>query len=134
LFAPSDAAVQSVRAWLEASGIDANRISQSVNRQWIQFDAKVHEVEDLLKTEYHSWQHKVSGVVSPACTEYHVPAHVQEHIDYVTPGLRLMAGGKVSTGKEKNEKRGFRIKNEKFSGPVMGIVKHPILEVECRLG
>jgi len=67
IFAPAEAAVQSVRAWLESSGIAPHRISQSVNKQWIQFDAKVHEVEGLLKTKYHSWEHKSTGPVSQAC-------------------------------------------------------------------
>ena len=68
IFAPADAAVQSVRAWLESSGIAPHRISQSVNKQWIQFDAKAREVERLLKTEYHSWEHKSTGSVSQADT------------------------------------------------------------------
>jgi hypothetical protein len=35
----------------------------------IQFDAKAHEVEGLLKTEYHSWEHKSTGSISQACIE-----------------------------------------------------------------
>jgi tripeptidyl-peptidase-1 len=69
IFAPAEAAIQSVRTWLESSGIAPHRISQSVNKQWIQFDAKVHEVEGLLKTQYHTWEHKSSDSVSQACTE-----------------------------------------------------------------
>lgn len=39
-----------------------------------------------------------------ACDEYHVPAHVQEHIDYVTPGIRLRHGS--GNSKRNVEKRG----------------------------
>lgn len=38
--------------------------------------------------EYHVWEH-TSGSHDISTEEYHIPAHVQEHIDYVTPGVRL---------------------------------------------
>ncbi|TVY75723.1 Tripeptidyl-peptidase [Lachnellula suecica] len=123
IFAPAQDSVDAVKSWLESAGIEAQRISQSVNKQWIQFDAKVEEAERILKTEYHSYEHKSSGVSNPACSEYHVPLHVQEHVDYITPGLRLMTGGKT-TEEAKKKKRSFRTGNAKFSGPILG----PILQ------
>lgn len=27
----------------------------------------------------------------PACDEYHVPHHLKEHVDYITPGIKLLA-------------------------------------------
>lgn len=30
-------------------------------------------------------------------TRYSIPAHIKQHVDYVTPGLKLLAGGKGST-------------------------------------
>lgn len=35
---------------------------------------------------------------------YHVPAHIQEHIDYITPGIKLLSASKVG---HSNTKRGF---------------------------
>ncbi|KAF2717180.1 subtilisin-like protein [Polychaeton citri CBS 116435] len=95
LFAPSADTVQMVKSWLEDAGIAVDRITQSVNKQWLQFDAKTSEVEELLKTKYHFYEHSRSGSSSIACDEYHVPRHVQEHIDYITPGIKLFAS-KVS--------------------------------------
>lgn len=69
LFAPSDETVAGVRAWLESSGIDADRISQSMNKQWIQFDADADEVERLLHTEYYIYDHSVTGRSHVACRE-----------------------------------------------------------------
>jgi tripeptidyl-peptidase-1 len=46
---------------LESAGIEANRISHSTNKQWLQFDANVDEVERLLKAEYHSWGNMKKG-------------------------------------------------------------------------
>lgn len=38
--------------------------------------------------EFYVWEHS-SGSFDISTEEYHVPAHVKEHIDYVTPGVRL---------------------------------------------
>jgi tripeptidyl-peptidase-1 len=35
-------------------------------------------------------------------TSYHVPKHVQEHVDYITPGLRLLADHKRGFGMSKD--------------------------------
>ena len=67
LFAPKKESVDSVRTWLEAEGIESERISQSTNRQWIQFDAPAAEVERLLKTEYHHYEHFASGKTNIGC-------------------------------------------------------------------
>lgn len=106
-----------------------HRISQSANRQWIQFDAAVEEAEALLQTKYHNYEHAHSGRVQIACDEYHLPKHVQEHVDYVQPGLRLMAGGKAHHNAMKKrasdpvEKRGFRSSpHSNFTGPIFGKV------------
>ncbi|CAK7270744.1 hypothetical protein SEPCBS119000_004243 [Sporothrix epigloea] len=88
-FAPHRTTVEVVVDWLTTAGIHIDRISQSANRQWIQFDATVSEAEDLLMTDYHIYKHVESGASDLAAENYHVPAHVQEHIDYVTPGIRL---------------------------------------------
>ncbi|TRX89818.1 hypothetical protein FHL15_009251 [Xylaria flabelliformis] len=92
-FAPPDSSVQAVKDWLLAAGIEPHEISQSANKQWIQFDAAVDQVEDLLMASYHVWEHKVTGAKDIGCDEYHVPKHVRRHIDYITPGVKLMGNG-----------------------------------------
>lgn len=69
LFAPSQDSVDSVRSWLESAGISPDRISQSTNKQWLQFDAGVDEVEQLLKTEYYRYSHAGTGRSHVACRE-----------------------------------------------------------------
>ena len=70
IFAPAQKAVDTIRQWLEDAGIDAGRISQSANKQWIQFDADVEEAEQLFKTEYHVYEHIPTGKTNVACDEY----------------------------------------------------------------
>jgi len=69
LFAPSQENVDSVRGWLESSGIAADRISQSVNKQWMQFDADAKELEKLLRAEYYIYSHSDTGRSHVACRE-----------------------------------------------------------------
>ena len=90
-FAPQQSSVDAVHDWLVDSGISPERIGQSVNKQWLQFDATVTEAEDLLFAEFYVWEHSSSGSRDISAEEYHIPASIQEHIDYVTPGTRLRA-------------------------------------------
>lgn len=87
-FAPHESTSGVVLEWLAESGLSTDRLEISVNKQWIQFDATVAEVEDLLIAEFFVWEH-VSGTWDISTDAYYVPTHVKEHIDYVTPGTRL---------------------------------------------
>lgn len=89
-FAPSQETVDAVKAWLDGAGISDERIEQSQSLGWLNFDATVSEVEDLLKTKYHEYVHP-SGSSQVACTEYRVPAKIQEHVDFITPTLHFDA-------------------------------------------
>ncbi|KAJ5907330.1 hypothetical protein N7495_000012 [Penicillium taxi] len=93
LFAPSQQNIDDVRSWLESSNISQGRISQSVNKQWLQFDARVEELERLLHTEYHIYSHTETGRQYVACSEYHIPSSLGGHIDYITPGVALREFG-----------------------------------------
>ncbi|KAK3647834.1 Tripeptidyl-peptidase sed1 [Elasticomyces elasticus] len=108
IFAPSANAVATVKAWLHTAGVEADRVSQSVNKQWLQFDAKTSEAEELLKAQYHFYEHGQTGKSSIACDEYHVPAHVQSHVDYITPGIKLYATRAKKADSAELEKRGWR--------------------------
>jgi tripeptidyl-peptidase-1 len=88
-FRPSEIAVQAVRDWLAAHGIVD--VTHSDNKGWLAFDAPASDVEALLRTEYYEHEDMVTGGVLPACDKYHVPNIIQEHIDYITPGTKLMA-------------------------------------------
>lgn len=69
LFAPAQKSVDSVRDWLESMGIPGHRVSQSTNKQWLQFDANPDEVENLLQTEYYTYDHEDTGRSHVACQE-----------------------------------------------------------------
>lgn len=70
IFAPAKEAVDAVSAWLHSAGIHASRLSQSANKQWLQFDATTAEAEELLQTKYHFYEHLSTGKNNIACDEY----------------------------------------------------------------
>lgn len=87
-FSPPEETVETVASWLIQSGISRDRITHSQNKAWLAFDATVEEAERLLHTEYfHDGIEDDRGSMV-GCNEYHLPKHVQEHVDYVTPGLK----------------------------------------------
>ncbi|KAF2761577.1 putative protease S8 tripeptidyl peptidase I [Pseudovirgaria hyperparasitica] len=90
-FHPSNETIETVRNWLVDSGITIDRIVHTDNKAWFAFDATADEAERILHTEYYEYEDSVTGGILPACEEYYVPIHVQKHIDYVTPGIKLLA-------------------------------------------
>lgn len=89
-FKPSDETYAAVKEWLSSSGIDLSRVRHSFNQGWLEFNASVAEAENLLKTEYKQYKHS-SNALHVGCEEYSVPAHVQEHIDIITPTMHFDA-------------------------------------------
>jgi tripeptidyl-peptidase-1 len=73
------------------NGIPAKRITHSDNKGWFAFYATAEEAEQLLRTEYHEYEDSETGGIIPACDEYHIPKSIRHHIDYVSPGIKLLA-------------------------------------------
>ncbi|KXJ86084.1 peptidase S8/S53 domain-containing protein [Microdochium bolleyi] len=103
-FAPPQTLVDAVTEWISSSGISKERIGHSTNKQWLQFDATAQELEDLLYAEFHVYQH-ADGSEDVSTEAYHVPAHIREHIDYITPGTRLRATKGSPSSSSSLEKR-----------------------------
>ncbi|KAM0318569.1 hypothetical protein ACHAO8_001660 [Botrytis cinerea] len=99
MFAPSDETINTVRNWLVDSGIAASRIVHSDTKGWYAFDATTSELENLLNTQYYTYEHFSTDEIAAACDEYHLPAHVQPHVDYITPGVKLISTKKKSASK-----------------------------------
>ncbi|TVY22058.1 Aorsin [Lachnellula arida] len=100
MFAPAQATIDTVKEWLTDFGIDATRITNSDNKGWLAFDATASEAEALLHAKYHYYE-DAEGYLTPACESYHVPRDIQEHIDYITPGVKLLAPRKRAHDKRR---------------------------------
>lgn len=91
VFRPNDETLATVRKWLVDSGIRNKSITISRNKAWLAFDATAKQMESLLHTEYFEYQDQETGGVMPACDQYHIPHTVRHHVDYITPGVKLLA-------------------------------------------
>lgn len=85
LFRASETSISVVQEWLHSSGINKERHNISAAQGWFKFDATVDELESLLATEYHVFHHIPTQEDHIGCNQYHVPLHIQEHIDFITP-------------------------------------------------
>ncbi|KAG8530702.1 uncharacterized protein KY384_004058 [Bacidia gigantensis] len=87
-FAPKQESVDAVLEWLQGAGISPDRVSRSQSLGWLQFDASALEAESLLRTKYHMHRHE-TGKPHIACDSYHIPQHLQPHIDFITPTIHF---------------------------------------------
>jgi len=90
-FRPSKQTEDEVRTWLVENGIPEKRITHSDNKGWFAFYATAEEAENLLHTEYHEYEDSVTGGIIPSCDAYHLPKSIREHVDYISPGIKLLA-------------------------------------------
>ncbi|THG96319.1 hypothetical protein EW026_g5491 [Hermanssonia centrifuga] len=115
-FRPSQEAIDAVYEWLASGGINASRIKLSKSHGWIEANTTVVEAENLLKTEYHVYRHFPSGAEHIACNmEYHLPEHVAQHVELVTPTLHFDITIGESTGNL--QKRSIRPESGAKLGP-----------------
>ncbi|KAK5168368.1 uncharacterized protein LTR77_006938 [Saxophila tyrrhenica] len=89
-FKPSQDTVDTVRSWLVDSGIKNHTITHTKNQAWLAFHASAKQLESLLHTEYFEYHDQHTGAVSPSTDCYHLPQHIREHVDYITPGITLL--------------------------------------------
>lgn len=91
-FRPSAETVDTVREWLQNEGIDASRIRLSKSGGWMEANVSVAEAEQLLKTEYHVYNHALTDVKHVGCASgYHVPEHISKHVELITPTVHFDA-------------------------------------------
>ncbi|RDI89307.1 hypothetical protein Vi05172_g412 [Venturia inaequalis] len=103
-FAPSKDDIHAVRNWLHDAGIDKTRVKLSQGLNWLQFDATISEAERLFKTEYYIFEHTQTRTPHIACHEYHLPAHISNLVDFVTPSVHFDA----KVGQHEDPKRHMR--------------------------
>lgn len=102
MFRPSTESMTAVRDWLMSEGIELSRIRLSNNGGWIEANVSIAEAEQLLKTEYHVYNHASTETKHVACgSGYHLPEHVSKHVELVIPTLHFDVNVKGGKGIEK---------------------------------
>jgi len=71
-----------VHEWLEANGVKP--ASYSAAGDWITVKLPISEIEQLLDTEYHVFEHRDGAKVARAPT-WSLPSHLHDHIDTIQP-------------------------------------------------
>lgn len=79
---PSDKTQDLVKAWLEEHGITHGVHSPS--KDFIHVVLPLDKVEDLLQTEYSTYEHADGSQISRA-PEWSLPMHLHDHIDVIQP-------------------------------------------------
>lgn len=64
-------------------------VTHSDNKAWLAAFATAKQMESLLFTVYYEYEDLKTGGVQRACDRYHVPTHLRQHIDYITPASGL---------------------------------------------
>jgi tripeptidyl-peptidase I len=99
-FAPTEETVKAVKAWLASYGFGDEHVEHTQSLGFLQFNASVEDVEELLNTKYNIYQHDETKQPHVACEEYSIPSHLTDHIDFITPTVHFDA-----IVKEKKKKR-----------------------------
>ncbi|KZT44233.1 subtilisin-like protein [Sistotremastrum suecicum HHB10207 ss-3] len=116
LFAPSNDTVDTVKAWLEEHGIGEDRVELSQSRGWLKFPATVSEIESLLDTTYHIYEHQ-DGSEHVGCEEYSLPMHIKEHIEIVHPTVNMGGKRKIyNHSKKRSLNKGSLLRGPKTDG------------------
>ena len=96
LFSPTDESILRVRQWLVASGIPEGKISVSQTKSWVNFEASIGRLEQLLNAKYHVYDNLETRTEHFGTDEYYLPEDLAAHIDFVLPGTafsRFHQGG-----------------------------------------
>jgi tripeptidyl-peptidase-1 len=112
--------IRIVRSWLVDNGIKNDSITHTDNQAWLAFWTTATQIKSLLQAEYFEYQHQQTGDITSAYEQYHVPQHIQQHLDYTAPGTKLMAPSKRPI---KHEKRGVAARSEPAGLAIVGETK-----------
>lgn len=99
------------------------RITHSDNKGWFAFHATAEEAEKLLSAEFHEYEDSVTGGVIPACDQYHLPKDIRQHIDYVSPGVKLLAPPESYKQRDRGLKRDLAQRNSERSMMTHDLIK-----------
>ena len=94
-FRPAEETVDTVRALLQAEGVNPARVRLSKDGGYIRVEMSVAEAEAVLATEYYVYGHE-DGATHVACGDaYHLPEHIVKHVDAVWPTIQFSASKKA---------------------------------------
>lgn len=83
--APLPESFQLVQEWLEYK----DALNVTVNNDWVILDTTIGEVEKLLDTKYHVYEHNETGQLVLRTLAYKLPSSLHSHVDLVAPTIKF---------------------------------------------
>ncbi|KAK2603824.1 hypothetical protein QQS21_004026 [Conoideocrella luteorostrata] len=105
LFAPDESSVNTIKNWLVKSGVSADKITSPKSKGWLDFHATVGELESILKTKYHMYDHVQARNAHIGTDEYVLPDEISSLVDFIAPAVVMSQTSQPS----RNAKRDGRI-------------------------
>ena len=102
-FAPHNRTVTAVRDWVSTALGKTKEITHTDNKLWLAFDATTEELDSLLYAQHHESHDEASGHAMIAFGRYQIPKDLQDHVDYITPGVK---GVRISSGELRRRSSG----------------------------
>ena len=88
LFAPLAETIDAVRSWIaDTANVNKSDILHSSNKGWLAVDIPVKDAERIFQTQYYEHEDH-DGNLRVGCDQYYLPRHIEQHIDYVVPGVK----------------------------------------------
>ncbi|KAF7302072.1 Peptidase S53 domain-containing protein [Mycena indigotica] len=81
---PSAASLTMVDDWLASFGVNISNAVRSSAKDWVSVIIPVRLVEQMLSTEYYSWEH-TSATTLVRATSYSLPTYLHDHIELIQP-------------------------------------------------
>lgn len=108
-----------MKQWLVDSGVSA-KVSVPKSKAWVQFETTARQLEDILKTKYHVFEHTTTGGEHIGADAYHLPHEISKVVDFVTPG--------VAFASRRSETGGMKKRFDKAIGPIVRPMPRPIAQ------
>ncbi|KIY52319.1 subtilisin-like protein [Fistulina hepatica ATCC 64428] len=85
LVAPHPLSASLVNDWLSSHGIDKKEVTRSPSGDWIKISLPVVQIEQMIGTEFHVWEHASSRDTVVRTTRYYLPPWLHTHIETIQP-------------------------------------------------
>lgn len=121
-----------VHDWLLDNGIESHQLGYSPAKDWISVKLPVSKVEELLDTEYSTYEH-VDGSKIVRTPAWSLPRHLHEHISTIQPTTSFFrAAPRKSTLKVSSEWKGPNHNwGQGWSHP--SFPQHPTVATACNV-
>lgn len=87
VFQPDQAAVDSVKSWLDDSIDSSDDIQESLYQGKLTFITTAQQAANMFQTNFSRYYDAHTDSYAVGCEQYSLPSHLSQHIDFVTPTI-----------------------------------------------